>query len=113
MLNHVASAAGQRLPFDPKLRGLYVVYRPDGVNHCPGCGRAHWIIGRFSAECAFCATALPLIDTGMLGSGMFRRGRRSAANFAVPEASTGIVGAFSKSLVDRFRWPGKMVAQRG
>jgi hypothetical protein len=32
------------------------------VNHCPGCGRTHWIIGRVSAECAFCATALPLAE---------------------------------------------------
>ena len=31
----------------------------------PGCGRTHWIIGRISAECAFCATALPLAETGM------------------------------------------------
>lgn len=27
---------------------------------CPGCGHSHWQIGRLSAECAFCGTALPL-----------------------------------------------------
>ena len=43
-------------------RGYHVVYREQEVNHCPGCGRTHWIIGRISAECAFCATALPLAE---------------------------------------------------
>jgi hypothetical protein len=38
------------------------VYRASEINHCPGCGRTHWIIGRMSAECAFCSTALPLQD---------------------------------------------------
>lgn len=32
-------------------------------NHCPGCGRSQWIIGRSTAECAFCSTALPLADS--------------------------------------------------
>ena len=44
-------------PFE---RGYYAVYREHEVNHCPGCGRTHWIIGRLSAECAFCSTAMPL-----------------------------------------------------
>ena len=34
----------------------------DQVNHCPGCGRSHWYIGRLSAECGFCGTALPLTE---------------------------------------------------
>ena len=28
-------------------------------------GRTHWLIGRMSAECAFCATALPLAEASM------------------------------------------------
>lgn len=28
--------------------------------HCPACGAAKWHLGRFSAECAWCGTALPL-----------------------------------------------------
>lgn len=43
-------------------RGYHAVYREHETNHCPGCGRVHWIIGRLTAECAFCATALPLGD---------------------------------------------------
>ena len=49
----------------PYERGYHVVYREHEVNHCPGCGRTHWIIGRISAECAFCATALPLAEASM------------------------------------------------
>ena len=65
----------------PYERGYHAVYREHEVNHCPGCGRTQWLIGRMSAECAFCATALPLADT-------FRQGQ--AASFTVnrrrPEA---------------------------
>ena len=48
---------------DPAGRGYHAVYREQEVNHCPGCGRTHWIIGRVSAECAFCSTALPLAES--------------------------------------------------
>ena len=41
-------------------RGFSLVYREEQVNHCPGCGKSHWYIGRMLAECGFCATALPL-----------------------------------------------------
>lgn len=37
-------------------------YRLGETNHCPGCGRSQWLVGRISAECAFCSTALPLVD---------------------------------------------------
>lgn len=40
--------------------GYQPLYHGDTVNHCPGCGRTHWHIGRSMAECAFCETALPL-----------------------------------------------------
>jgi hypothetical protein len=41
-------------------RALLPLYYQDTVNHCPSCGGKHWHIGRSSAECAFCETALPL-----------------------------------------------------
>lgn len=44
-------------------RGYMPLYHGDTINHCPGCGRTHWHIGRLSAECAFCETALPLAVT--------------------------------------------------
>src|ERR1044072_5832732 len=50
----------RRDPFNPATRGYHAVYRENEVNHCPGCGRTHWFLGRLLAECAFCGTALPL-----------------------------------------------------
>ena len=43
-------------------RGHHIVYRTNESNHCPGCGRSHWYIGRVSAECGFCGTAIPLAE---------------------------------------------------
>lgn len=49
-----------RPAFNPAVRGYQAVYRSGESNRCPGCGRSHWHVGRVSAECGFCATALPL-----------------------------------------------------
>lgn len=43
-------------------RGHHVVYRNNASNHCPGCGRSQWYIGRITAECGFCGTAVPLAE---------------------------------------------------
>jgi hypothetical protein len=43
-------------------RGHHIVYRTNSDNHCPGCGRSQWYIGRISAECGFCGTAVPLAE---------------------------------------------------
>ena len=44
-------------------RGHHIVYRANEANHCPGCGRSQWYIGRVSAECGFCGTAVALAET--------------------------------------------------
>lgn len=61
----------QRSAFDPAARGYHAVYREHEVNHCPGCGRTHWHVGRVLAECGFCATAMPLSES-------FRQGPMSS-----------------------------------
>jgi hypothetical protein len=67
---HMAAFSGQNdTTYQPTLRGYHAVYREHEVNHCPGCGRTQWIIGRVSAECAFCATALPLAEASMRSHG--------------------------------------------
>jgi len=48
----------------PSQRGYSMLYRPNEANRCPGCGRSHWYVGRFSAECSFCAAALPMAGAG-------------------------------------------------
>ena len=65
-----------RETFDPSARGYHAVYREGEVNHCPGCGRSHWIIGRQLAECAFCSTALALSESGHQGQIASFVGRR-------------------------------------
>lgn len=58
---------------DPATRGYLVVYRENEVNHCPGCGRSHWFVGRVSAECGFCGTALPLAEATARGAASWAR----------------------------------------
>lgn len=53
-------------------RGFTALYREHEHNRCPGCGRSHWIVGRQTAECAFCATAIGLAHGLSTGAGLFR-----------------------------------------
>ncbi|MFY9350087.1 MAG: hypothetical protein WBL20_14370 [Sphingobium sp.] len=46
----------------PSERGHVILYRPAETNCCPGCGGSHWLVGRTMAECARCATAIPLMS---------------------------------------------------
>ena len=64
---------GRKASYDPALRGYQPIYRMGEVNRCPGCGRTHWYVGRISAECGFCGTALALADGGMTGVGLLNR----------------------------------------
>jgi len=45
-------------------RGYLAVYRPDEQNRCPGCGGSNWYVGRSTAQCAFCDTAIPIASNG-------------------------------------------------
>ena len=75
MLVSIFGKSGEGFPHDPSRRGYHVVYREGEANRCPGCGRSHWYVGRLTAECGFCGTALPLADAGTWGVGLVRRGR--------------------------------------
>lgn len=67
--------AGRDFAADLHARGHHVVYRAGETNRCPGCGRAQWHIGRMTAECGFCATAVPLAEAkwGARGGGEVAR----------------------------------------
>ncbi len=58
------------------LTGYRLAYRPHESNVCPGCGQSHWIVGRMTAECAFCSTALPLHHGAGGGSALRNRPAR-------------------------------------
>ncbi|MFL6735106.1 MAG: hypothetical protein ACJ8EY_10470 [Sphingomicrobium sp.] len=77
MLNSI-----ERAQFNPATRGYHAVYRENEVNHCPGCGRTHWYLGRVLAECAFCSTALPLEASYRVGPSPVPVFRRRRPNFA-------------------------------
>jgi hypothetical protein len=77
----VIATSKPRRPLAPALRGFQAIYDPNAVNHCPGCGKTQWLVGRITAECAFCETAIPLIDSRRPGSSIVQhknreRGRR-------------------------------------
>jgi hypothetical protein len=74
--------AGRAHAHDPARRGYHIAYRGNEVNHCPGCGRSHWYVGRLSAECCFCGTALPLTESLSSGAGLFRSRGRGLGDFA-------------------------------
>lgn len=62
MSSKIVSLEERRAAFhNVAVRGYQPVFRDDQVNHCPGCGRSQWYVGRSLAECAFCATALPIV----------------------------------------------------
>jgi hypothetical protein len=63
-------------------RGHHIVYRSNQANHCPGCGRSHWYIGRVSAECGFCGTAVPLAETSVVEAMPASSRPRNAASSA-------------------------------
>ena len=61
----LSSSDTRSFAFNPNARGYHAMYHDGEVNHCPGCGRTHWYIGRLFAECGFCATAIPLAEAHM------------------------------------------------
>ena len=65
MATSIMEARGECIVHRAQERGYHIVYREQETNHCPGCGRTQWLIGRVSAECAFCTTALPLAEASM------------------------------------------------
>jgi hypothetical protein len=80
MAKRISSDAHFRsLAHNPANRGYCIVYREDVVNYCPGCGRTHWYVGRTTAECGFCTTALPLQSATALGIGGLIRAHRPLA----------------------------------
>jgi hypothetical protein len=78
-------------------RGYHSIYREHETNHCPGCGRAHWIIGRITAECAFCSTAIPLEASFVKADAPLERPRLVRAPAAARSTNLRLVGTFRRA----------------
>jgi hypothetical protein len=73
--------AGSSFPETLARRGHHVVYRANSLNHCPGCGRSQWYVGRITAECGFCGVAVPLAEARVSRSnGLVRLNEAGRAN---------------------------------
>lgn len=62
MLERILPTVPVRAPFNPSAHGYRPAYRVGDAPDCPGCHRSHWLVGRVLAECAFCGTALPIVE---------------------------------------------------
>lgn len=49
------------------MQGFVPTYRESDANRCPACGMSQWLVGRITAQCAFCDTALPLEEGSRVG----------------------------------------------
>jgi hypothetical protein len=58
---------GHYRPHNLMARGYQVLFRAEQVNHCPGCNGTNWYVGRVTAECGRCGTALPLAEAAATG----------------------------------------------
>jgi hypothetical protein len=58
-------------------KGYQVLFHADETNRCPGCGKSQWYVGRITAECAACGTAIPIAESAM--AGFDPMGRRAVA----------------------------------
>lgn len=105
--------------YNPSARGYHVAYHPGETNHCPGCGRVNWYVGRTSAECAWCATSVDLV--ARLREALIHCGRTAGA-FLADEVSTGFLldnvaaevkGKITALLAENERIAGDLLAAQG
>lgn len=80
--------ASRDFGLDLASRGHHVVYRANETNRCPGCGRAQWLIGRMTAECGFCGTAVPLAEAKWSGAGQADHAPAANEDTRPPAGST-------------------------
>jgi hypothetical protein len=74
---HAAAAATTSYKLQLAARGYQILFHADETNRCPGCGKSNWYVGRITAECAVCATAVVIAESAM--AGFDPTGRRAVA----------------------------------
>ena len=81
-----APASKKKFALDLSARGYQVMFWRGEVNHCPGCGQSQWYVGRASAECGICGTALPMNEANL--AGFDPAGRRAVALHVIEGGKT-------------------------
>lgn len=100
---NMMSSQRRSFKLDLAVRGYQVLYHRDGTNHCPGCGKVQWSVGRVTAECVLCGTALPLAESEL--GGFNPGGQRPVALHVVDGAKS--TGAAEKRKHERHPTPGR------
>lgn len=77
MAARTSIASETTFKLDLSARGYQVLFWRGAVNRCPGCGHSQWYIGRVTAECGICGTALPINEATQ--AGLNPCGRRAVA----------------------------------
>jgi hypothetical protein len=85
---HVASGAATSFKLQLAARGYQVLFHADETNRCPGCGQSQWYVGRITAECAACGTAIAIAECAM--AGFDPTGRRAVALHMIDGCGTRI-----------------------
>lgn len=64
---HGAAATTTSYKLQLAARGYQILFHADETNRCPGCGGSNWYVGRVTAECAVCGTAVAIAQSSMAG----------------------------------------------
>lgn len=72
-----AESTDKTFRLDLSARGYQVLFWQGEVNRCPGCGHSNWFVGRITAECGVCGTALSITESSQ--GGFANAGRHAVA----------------------------------
>jgi PilZ domain len=111
-LNQVTASAQLAIDrsygIDLSARGYQVLFWSDEVNRCPGCGHSQWHVGRVTAECGICQTALPLAEAK--SAGLDPVGRKAVALHVIAGKDVGLRRRFERRREKRVPADGRTVA---
>jgi hypothetical protein len=99
--------SGQSFALNLSARGYQVLFWRDAVNHCPGCGHSQWHVGRVTAECGYCGTALSLAEAAHAG---LNSGGSRAVALHVIEGTGGEAKKDERRLDERLSADGRVIA---
>ncbi len=107
MSARAAPASKKKFALDLSARGYQVLFWRGEVNRCPGCGQSQWYVGRVSAECGICGTALPMNEAHH--AGFDPAGRRAVALHVIAGGNASTKGR-ERRREERIATEGRVIA---